>query len=411
MKIKNTLIIIALYSVDLFFCFANMLITPELTSVLLKIMSAGMAVIIGIIFVKKCGNISKMGALLLFFQFIILLLFFVTFSIYGDNSLARSTFQCFVCYAIPMTMLAILYVKKDYIEETYKYVDVIQILFDVYLIYIIWNGLLAGIKVRELQEVSHIGYQSTSYYGAFAFGVSLYAILFTYRFSKNKITCTARFLFRLVTMILGSIITIYGSGKGAFVLLFAFGLVLVFFYLKQKKSLEAYLLILSAVGVGAIILSIFIERSEALQSSMERILALLGTAGEINYYTTSGRTVIYEKCLRAFLDSPVIGHGISSAPYIGVGQPHQMFLEIMVEGGIVYFVIWIVVLTVAAKRWFWLLKNDSKNMAGYMLLLVIFLGQFICLQFSGIYLQTYSFWFFIAFVYLQYEKQLNKRKN
>ena len=401
MKFKTALMALTLWSVDLFFCLCNMFVTSEQTSSLLRVFSAGMAAIIVLLFFfRKSLSFSELRVLL--FPLIILCVMLFIFLLNGDNDLAKSDLLYFLCYAIPMTLLATVCYKNDTTLHAGEFADLLLILFDLYFIFIAKNGLFTDVSVRELQEETNIGYQSTSYFGAYAFGISLYALLFQTKKTYKPGIKPLLVIFRGGTLLFSIIVAIYGSGKGAMLLMIALAVLLFAFFLRGKKKVGALVGII--VGALAIffIVSRFVRSSSALSSSFERIYSLLGT-GNVAYETTSGRTTIYDRCWNLFLDSPIIGYGVTGGYYRDSGLPHQMFLHIMLDGGTIYLIVWIAILITSIRKFAQIMKMDPENRKGYIFLALVFVAQILPLQFSSSYLQAYSLWFLIAYTDLRYQ--------
>lgn len=408
MKVKVLLFAVAMWSIDLLFCLCNLFFTSHQTSNVLMLVSAGMAVTIGICFLVKKSVLITAECKTLLFPLVLLCGLLLTILLRGGNALAISVLKCFICYAIPMTLLAIVAYDDNDMLLAGRYTDFILLLFNLYLIYILRNGVLSQTTVQELQSESNIGYQSTSYFGAYAFVLSLYALLFV-KVKGNIFKKGLLYAYRAGTMVLSLLVAVYGGGKGAIVVIALTSILLISLYLNNSKRFVKFL----GICIGAVVVlwgvSKVIGQNDALSQSFDRIYALFGT-GTVDYYTTSGRTVRYENCFKAFRESPIIGHGIAGAYYIGIGQPHQMFLEILVEGGLVYLGVWLFILYYTCRRIVWLLKNDQQHFAGYVFLIVTFVAQIIGLQFSGFYMQSYTLWFFIAYVNLRVH-YLRKEKN
>lgn len=411
MKFKVLLFAVAMWSIDLLFCLCNLFFASHQTSVVLMIVSAGMATTIGVCFLIKKRILAISECSVLLFPLAILCGLFLTILFRGKNDLANSVLKCFICYAIPMTLLAIIsYQEKDFLQLG-RYTDFILLLFNLYFVYILQKGILTQINVRDLQNESNIGYQSTSYYGAYAFVLSAYALLFL-KVEGNSFKKALTYAYRIATLVISLVVAVYGSGKGAMVVIALSSILLISMYLNNSRRIGKFLGICVGVFVLLFVITRVVGQNKALSSSFNRIYALFGT-GTVDYYTTSGRTVIYDRCLKAFWESPIIGHGIGGAYYIGIGQPHQMFLEIMVEGGLLYLSIWIGIIYYTFRRVVWLLKNDPQHYSGYAFLIATCAAQVIGLQFSGFYLQSYTMWFFIAYVQLRvrYLSRVNLHSN
>ncbi|MHA7633791.1 O-antigen ligase family protein [Corallococcus sp. M7] len=103
------------------------------------------------------------------------------------------------------------------------------------------------------------------------------------------------------------------------------------------------LLLLATVAITAV--AMFSPLGEALSNSVqERFLRLTlnyesgagGASGKDNKVYLSGREILYERALQLGKDFPVAGAGLAAFPALRLGvYPHNLFLEVFCEGGVV----------------------------------------------------------------------------
>ena len=403
MKISKKLSVIPLYYIDLLFCLTSIFVSSMMISLLLRIIAFVVAVVVvgAFIYINKT-IIPTILVKRLFIPFIVLVGFLLTIIKYGPNSMANSTMMSFISYSIPMILLAWIYVKKNILVKFDSAIDFVLLLFLIYFIFILTKGLFLHLTIMQLSDDTNIGYQSTSYYGSYAFGLALYALLFNKTDKINLFQRIVSIIIRITSLAFGFLVQIYGSGNGAFVLTVIYTFVIIAMYLNGPKNIFKFLVVIIFLGIIIVFITNLIAEVPTLSQSFDRILRIF-KAGEINYESTSGRTLIYKESIKKILESPLIGYGISSAPYIGIGQPHQMFLEILIDGGIIYLFIWLYELLSSSKKLIWLIKYDTSHRSEYVLIIVVFLSQFVMIQFSGFYLRTYSFWFSLAYIAFKYD--------
>lgn len=306
----------------------------------------------------------------------------------------QSQFNQFLGFSVPSLFLGWYLAKRK--------VDLTKPLFWVMLL--ISAGSIAAILVpfstgRGFVVMGGASYQTASYYTAFAFGMNLYFI--SHRtFHKNiKIlqSQTTRIIL-IILLILQAFMLIVPGGRGAFVLMFAY-IGLFFLSLIRKENVLPILYSVIIVVLALFLMDWLLLRlinNAIFNRGLTRAIAFIGPGGKINWEGSSGRLPIYQESLRAFKESPLIGYGLYrylSKVSFGI-YPHNLFLEILLQGGLVYLGVWLVSLFAILKKLHRMIRYDRKNL----LLLYVGLYPIVMLMFSGSYLSTGLFWFSIAFV-------------
>jgi O-antigen ligase len=250
---------------------------------------------------------------------------------------------------------------------------------------------------REVMLGGGLEYQGISYLAAFAYSLSLFSILFgdsypRFRLCKSKIFIAVTYLLMLFQIIC----VFVTGGRGGFVLVFMASLMLL--YLKFKKSIKYAKVILVAI---TIVLSLILfsnilpqEVDALMQRGTGRIFSYITFEG-IDFSETSGRDIYYAKAIKLIEERPMLGYGIFKYVDTSDDYPHNIFLEILLQGGILYLLLWIILLVILLLKFKRILKVDDINL----LLIPIALYPFTELLFSGSYLMTPLFWFIIAYVF------------
>ena len=235
-----------------------------------------------------------------------------------------------------------------------------------------------------------IGYQSLSYAAAYSIGL-LFFFIKNYEIKKSWLK-----FFLLSLVIINLFVLFSGGGKGAFVLLCI--LLVCFFYTHLKKKITFLFM--------GFALFIAFEKQIAINfigqfAGGNRILALF-LSNDVDKIT-SGRNSLYEKGINTLLDRYFMGGGPGSVLYDVGFYSHNIFLDILIDWGFVFFSFCLLIIFIAVKKSFKNWNNESISF-----LFLIFLGQFIMLFFSGSFYESFGLWFSIIAI-LMYENNKNPR--
>ena len=235
-------------------------------------------------------------------------------------------------------------------------------------------------------------YQTFSYYCSFAYTINLFFILFGKEFNRLKlfdnIIYTVLSVFLLV--IQASCCLIAGGRGGFIVIIFS---TLVFLLLMKKKI----------IGPISVFIVLFVLILNLLPSDMvdsmtmgsERTFSFL-QGGKLDMSSTSGRDVVYDKAVVLIENRPLLGYGIFGYAGFNKSTPHNIFLEVMLQGGIFYSIIfWMFMLSIIIKLRK-MIKLDNRNM----LLVAMGIWPGIELLFSGSYMMFGLFWFLVSYIFV-----------
>lgn len=174
-----------------------------------------------------------------------------------------------------------------------------------------------------------------------------------------------------VLFVIGALLIIISGSRGA--LLAAIVGCVTFLLVSRSRLHSVFLIVLFSVSLIGIALFYTPLGSRALETFQQRVLML---TFEKQY--DAGRIGLYDMAIEVGMESPIFGTGLAAFPvYTGRNYPHNVFLEIFAEGGILGLLLFLAMLG-AAFRMFW--KNRSKlnpaSIAAFVLILV-------ASQFSG----------------------------
>lgn len=234
-----------------------------------------------------------------------------------------------------------------------------------------------------------ICYQSLSYAAAYSIG-----LLFFFINNYNQKQKWLNFLL-FILIVVNLYILFSGGGKGAFVLICV--LFVCFFYNILKKKVVFLL-------IGIVFLCVWGEQTIVNYVGQfvggDRILALF-LSNNVEY-VTSGRNALYIKGINTLFDRYFLGGGPGSVLYDIGYFSHNIFLDILIDWGFVFFFLCLFIIFIVLKKCF---KNWHDVSISFLFL--IFLGQFIMLFFSGSFYESFGLWFSIIAI-LMYEKNENR---
>lgn len=176
----------------------------------------------------------------------------------------------------------------------------------------------------------------------------------------------------------------FGGARGA--LLISFGIFFIilgyYFYINNPKSysLEEWFKnkSLRILSISSIILVIIAAlQIERTAHKMRRLF--LG--GELLY---GGRAELWKASFANYLDSPIIGFGLRSSGILSNGEPgyypHNLFIEVLLDGGIIAFLLLLIVCFYPIVRGIELFRKRRLN--GMLWLPLITGYLFLILEFS-----------------------------
>ena len=185
------------------------------------------------------------------------------------------------------------------------------------------------------------------------------------------------------------------------ILIFVYILLFLFGFMKRKN-----------VKVGLFFVSFFImfalflpfTTNEIVINGYERTFSYIGE-DSINWDATSNRDVLYKEVIQYIKEKPLLGYGLFSY-FSYVGNPHNIILEVLLSGGLIYFIVFIIITFILIKKYLRILKKNSDMI----MIGVIGVFPFTMLLFSGSYLTSPEIWFFLGFV-LSIDSNLGKEWN
>lgn len=385
-------ILVVAFSYSIYFVIATFLGIPQ-EGVVFRLYSGILAVVVAFVFFLSIHRIPRriyIGGLLL--CAIIILLYFSTRCFYDEvNNRYTSYFLSMGVRFIPAVLTGMYMLSHDDIMKKVEYA-----LLPFILLYTITLASVAftaniGVNIAQTFNTDFFNYQSISYYSIFAFGFNMYLIVQC----SNSYTRYRRYIL-IALAILQVIITIMAGGRGAFVLGCVFTLYFALKHITFSK-LISYILIGLAV---LLTINAILSDNEIFKMGFERIFNFFGNTEAIG---TDNRWIRWNLAWNAFTKSPVFGHGLGSVFYEVGFYSHNIFTDMLCEGGVVLFLIFIFVLMKFIRASQILITEDYRNE----IIVIVFLCSFVMNSFSGYYLSDTGIW--LSLTYVLCKNSLNNR--
>lgn len=310
-------------------------------------------------------------------------------------------FTLYWVYSFPSIYIGTYVAANKSLNSIAKWLDLTMIILTLGLIISIPKMVLA-----TQVSVGGAGYQTISYMAAFAYSLNLFSLLFKdkythFKFCRSKIYIAITYLFLFL-----QVITVFVSaGRGGFIVLFISTIIML--YLKFKGHFRFGKLLLAALTVLFTVLLLFSilpeDATSKMQQNSERIFSYVSSGG-IDMSETSGRDQVYSSAWKLITERPLLGYGIFK--YVDVSlngwYPHNLFLDFLLQGGIIFLLVWMLILIRFFLQYRIMIKMDDNNL----ILIPIIIFTSVELQFSGTYLNSPLFWFLIAYVF-NYKTKIN----
>lgn len=341
-------------------------------------------------FYKKVAPIRRINLLFYLLPIITCIIYLIESPI-AEN--AYRYFSIYLSFSFPAIYIGTYVAANNSFRFMAKWFELTSI--------ILTLGLIVSFPKIVFSRVITVGgaldYQTISYMAAFAYSFSLYSILFGDKYPRFKFLQSKIFSFITYFFVFFQIICVFiTGGRGGFVVLLLTSLILLFLKLKRNIKIGRVILVIITIVLSLKLLSNILPQEviNLMQSGNERVFSYITYKG-IDISETSGRDIYYSKAINLIKERPLLGYGIFKYVDTTVDYPHNIFLELLLQGGIFYFSFWIILLGRFYVKFKRILKLDNINF----LLIPITIYPFTELLFSGSYLMSTFFWFVIAYVF------------
>lgn len=304
---------------------------------------------------------------------------------------ALKTMVYFLIWSLPAMLCGLYLANEKNFTKALKYFDVVVIVFTLSALTAVIFPFVAG---KGFETLAGASYQTMSYVAAIAFGLNLNFLFLggsrdRFKFANSslyQVICVCILPIQLASVVLP-------GGRGATVLsvLYVLLVPLLSYRVATAKNRNRVLLVLGfLLLIGSIYVPTFILGSDIASAGLDRAIQFLGSDGQLNWDGSSGRDVIYDKALSLIAERPIFGYGLFGfASYLGAPYAHNIFLDLLLSGGVAFFLASVVVLGFLVIRAKWAVRVDERMSV----VVVLLIYALVSLMFSGTFLVATEFWF------------------
>jgi O-antigen ligase len=238
-------------------------------------------------------------------------------------------------------------------------------------------------------------YQTQSYVSAFAYCLNLSFLLYGAQYKLFKFHYYKWFkIIEYILLLVQISGVLFSGGRGGFVLLVSSSVILLWVKSKDKnfRINKVFIIILFLTVVGLLTVP-KIVKVDLFSESTQRIFSYISPRG-LDLTETSDRDVLYYKAFELIKERPISGYGLFGF-YDYIFYPHNIFLEILLNGGIIFLLFAIIIVLIFFTKLKLIIHHAPSNLV--ILSVVIF--PMTELMFSGTYMVTPLFWFAISYVF------------
>lgn len=300
-----------------------------------------------------------------------------------------------VCFSFPATCLALNMKEHDALAQMMKWLDLFLPLFALSFVRMVINIYLSRLEGEGTYD------QNASYMIAFCFLIALFSLRYHDYYPKFSFLDKKWFrIFKYCLFPYLIVMAFFAGGRGAFVTILV-GLLFNIDLLK-KLSRQTIKKILLGLLFGIILIVVLLawfdksgEIAEFFLLSAQRITALVDFQNMDASNATSGRDELYADALRFFSESPVYGFGLWAYLFKIEMFPHNIILEVMLQGGLIYLTVFIFIFIMAYGKYRQMLLFDKSQI----FLMPFAIYAFTLLLFSSSFIFEPLFWFVLTYIY------------
>lgn len=398
MKIQHYIPIMKIFSVELFFSVATIIgyeytgIDFSKTYVIYNIIFFTLALSIFIYDLDKNNYILYMNQLLLLTIPIIVTFAFLCeylFGIVGENVISQYIY--FILWPTTSILMGIYVSKNNRLRYFVKYLDIICLIFSFATI----NIIITAFTENTTVSIGGTTYQYAGYVIAIAFGINLYLLNFGYNYERFKFTKTKLYkLISLSFLILQIIGVIVSGARGPMILIIVYTItIFATIFFNPKQLLKFLIIILSIIFILSMFWSHFLQ-IPIFRRSLDRAFSYITDQG-IDLSKTSGRDILYSTAIKYIAQKPLLGYGLFGMWKKMGFYPHNLFLEVLLQGGILYLFVFLILIYLSYNKFRSLVKLNNE----IIIIGILSLYPLVQLLFSGSYLTNSMFWFCFSFIW------------
>lgn len=311
---------------------------------------------------------------------------------------AQKTFKYFYAFSCAAIVAGAYTYRYNKFDKIAKNLELLMLICAISLAVSLPKIAMLGLADRV--SIGGGNHQTISYTAAVAFGTLLCGLVRKYNFKRYFFANWK--IYKVISIILLpilAVICIIGGGRGGAVLLIINMVLLGYIYARKHiiqlilASAAIFWLLSFAANQGFFGLDMMMEKG------FDRSFAYITDGGIDMHKGSSNRDVVYDVAGRLISARGAYGYGLFNQYDIcqeEIRQPyfHNIFLETLVQGGILYAALWLYLLVRICFREKRFVSEDNV----YYFLIPITSFPLIMLQFSGTYMFTPTLWFVLVFV-------------
>lgn len=411
---KKIILILGMLSIEIFFIIST-IIGFEYTGsknssayiIYCIIIAALNIILIPCYFIIEKKRMDAIKILFLILPIIPIICFGISVAGNGISEIKTNFFEYFILWSVPAIYSAVYINAKNMFKSMVKWFEIVMILGTIAIGISILNSFFKGVRYTSLGGAT---YQCASYISAFTYGINLYFIFYGKDQERFKFTKTV--LYSIINKIL-LIIQLFGvmvtGGRGGAVLVLIYTIYISVNVFKERKvsNLSKYILYMIVLFMFAFILQGLFSDNNLFKNSIQRITSYISKDG-IDWDGTSGRDVIFKEAIELIKSSPILGYGLYGFLDLFPMYPHNIFLELMLNGGLIYTLLSIIIFVITISKYRKISKLDKRNR----FIMILLLYPLTDLMFSGSYMRSGPFWFVMILILTSnYNDSMEKKIN
>lgn len=277
-----------------------------------------------------------------------------------------------VTYIVPPIFLGLIRFDSFDKKKLYRACMFCMILFTVATTLFLARYIIDG-SVTLRRGFGSGTYQNAGYCAAFAFTLNLFL-------------CKWNEMVKFCLLILQFISCMVSSASGPFVVCIVSVILYMFFYEKREFNIKRLLRFLIIPLILIVMFNIL--KNGMFREEFQRVSSMFSLSGGIDL-EEAGRKNVFDSAISMIKAHP-LGCGLFEYySYLGY-YPHNLFLEVLLQGGVLYALFIAIASGFMAKKYVIDAKKDSFEE----FMRPIFIVNFIMLMVSGTYMYNPIFWLF-----------------
>lgn len=251
-------------------------------------------------------------------------------------------------------------------------------------------GILKTDQLVFVDNLASSGYYMGRSYGCLRLLLTLFLIVYYSKIKSIKIVS-------IILILLYLNFYLFFGNRGAILSIILF---LLFHYLINRDKLSMQTILILVICV-LLLQNYFIDILKFINDIFNSVDLKVKAIDKILMFNeegkdlSNGRSELYNYAFNDISENLIFGNGISTFDIKYGMYPHNVFIQILYEGGIFYLLFFLIVFL----RFFKIILSDEYKKEYKIFLLFIFFSGITELFFSSVYWRSMFFWFFISMLF------------